>query len=1352
MADTPSAQQNSASVLSMPNLSDLETADLGSSEHSPISGDALPESPYLDSPEEQPYFTYSYYTERRHESHGAPTLTHPCRTQAPTDWRMKERLKTVSVALVICLNIGVDPPDVVKTNPCAKMECWVDPFSLPPPRALESIGRNLQQQYEVWQPRSRYRLSLDPSIEETKRLCLSLRRNAREERILFHYNGHGVPKPTPGGEIWVFNRNYTQYIPISIYDIQTWLGSPCIYVYDCSNAGNILQSFNRFAEQRDTEALRQAEVNGASNNGAPPTPYVPMRDCIQLAACGPNEILPMNPELPADIFTCCLTTPIEIGLRWFVSNNPLLTNITPDMIMKIPGRLNDRRTPLGELNWIFTAITDTIAWIVLPHDLFKTLFRQDLMVAAMFRNFLLADRIMRSYHCTPQSSPSLPPTHQHPMWEAWDLAADMCLSQLPDLLAQEENGTAVEYQSSTFFADQLTAFEVWLTKGAISREPPEQLPIVLQVLLSQAHRLRALMLLSKFLDLGPWAVNLALSVGIFPYVLKLLQSPAGDLKSVLVFIWAKILAVDRSCQNDLLKDNGFTYFLSILVSHTGMPLIPNISEHRAMCAFILSVFCHNFRSGQQACLRSDLLPSLSLYLVDPDPLLRQWSCICLGKMWQGYSEAKRTAVSENVHEKLAPLLLDHVAEVRAAALFAFGTLLDEIEGGDPVITVDVGTNIGISILVATSDASHLVRNELVVTLSHYVQHYHSKFVNCALEMIEDDRKRFTEDVRSQPNGRRSASLAGIDWRSTQSQFKSPSHNSIYGCIWKVLLALTVDPFEGIARKAIRIVDQIHLKLARSHSLELPLHGPGAVLDGLQAPSPLPLSRSSTIYQSSAAKESRATLKRSTSFVHYLTGRGASSENLPGELNGSANLAQGPASSGTNPPPSPWLTAASNLLVAGERRSRAGAETPPPSSHSRPGSRAPSPVPGSGADALRNLLENPSFEIDTVSLESEFFEWSCESFAEPQIRMRERDDAGSDSFNERQWRKQRNDKVVAANLPFYETSGTRKFEECIKMITTEQPPTLLRFHQFEQHLAYVDERNIVSVYDWEENVKLSSFSNKNPAGSRITSLRFINEEDYSLLFVGSSEGVVRIYRNYEEKRKYELATSWRALTDLFPESSGPGLISDWQQHTGLLSISGESKFIRIWDAYRETCVRDISTQTGQPVTSLASNRQNPFLVIAGFNDGAIRLYDRRQSGTDCLVHTISDHRQRILSTIFHHPSEQLISASASGEVRLWDLRSTGATAVLEGAGASDMSAFAVHEQAPLIVRGSASHTMCVQNIEGQILSQIRYHEGYILGQKPGAINHIDFHPHSLVFAASAAGTNSISIYGSELRAQ
>ncbi len=47
---------------------------------------------------------------------------------------------------------------------------------------------------------------------------------------------------------------------------------------------------------------------------------------------------------------------------------------------------------------------------------------------------------------------------------------------------------------------------------------------------------------------GCRAVDLALSVGIFPYVLKLLQTTSQDLRATLVFIWAKILALDKSCQ------------------------------------------------------------------------------------------------------------------------------------------------------------------------------------------------------------------------------------------------------------------------------------------------------------------------------------------------------------------------------------------------------------------------------------------------------------------------------------------------------------------------------------------------------------------------------------------------------------------------------------------------------------------------------------------------------------------------------------------------------------------------------------------------------------------------------------
>ena len=67
---------------------------------------------------------------------------------------------------------------------------------------------------------------------------------------------------------------------------------------------------------------------------------------------------------------------------------------------------------------------------------------------------------------------------KHTMWKAWDLAVDMALAQLADIVDGEKRAA---YESSSFFEEQLTAFEVWLRYGNEDRQPPEQLPIVLQV-------------------------------------------------------------------------------------------------------------------------------------------------------------------------------------------------------------------------------------------------------------------------------------------------------------------------------------------------------------------------------------------------------------------------------------------------------------------------------------------------------------------------------------------------------------------------------------------------------------------------------------------------------------------------------------------------------------------------------------------------------------------------------------------------------------------------------------------------------------------------------------------------------
>ncbi len=71
------------------------------------------------------------------------------------NWRIP-RLKTVGIGLVLALNIGIDPPDVLRCPPCAKLEAWVDPTQAAAAISAENISKALQSQYEPWQSRVRF--------------------------------------------------------------------------------------------------------------------------------------------------------------------------------------------------------------------------------------------------------------------------------------------------------------------------------------------------------------------------------------------------------------------------------------------------------------------------------------------------------------------------------------------------------------------------------------------------------------------------------------------------------------------------------------------------------------------------------------------------------------------------------------------------------------------------------------------------------------------------------------------------------------------------------------------------------------------------------------------------------------------------------------------------------------------------------------------------------------------------------------------------------------------------------------------------------------------------------------------
>ncbi|XP_023366901.1 regulatory-associated protein of mTOR isoform X2 [Otolemur garnettii] len=1232
-------------------------------------------------------------------------------------WRMKDRMKTVSVALVLCLNVGVDPPDVVKTTPCARLECWIDPLSMGPQKALETIGANLQKQYENWQP-----------------------------------------------------RNYTQYIPLSIYDLQTWMGSPSIFVYDCSNAGLIVKSFKQFALQREQE-LEVAAIN--PNHPLAQMPLPPsMKNCIQLAACAAHELLPMVPDLPADLFTSCLTTPIKIALRWFCMQKcvSLVPGVTLDLIEKIPGRLNDRRTPLGELNWIFTAITDTIAWNVLPRDLFQKLFRQDLLVASLFRNFLLAERIMRSYNCTPVSSPRLPPTYMHAMWQAWDLAVDICLSQLPTII---EEGTA--FRHSPFFAEQLTAFQVWLTMGVENRNPPEQLPIVLQVLLSQVHRLRALDLLGRFLDLGPWAVSLALSVGIFPYVLKLLQSSARELRPLLVFIWAKILAVDSSCQADLVKDNGHKYFLSVLAD----PYMP--AEHRTMTAFILAVIVNSYNTGQEACLQGNLIAICLEQLSDPHPLLRQWVAICLGRIWQNFDSARWCGVRDSAHEKLYSLLSDPIPEVRCAAVFALGTFVgNSAERTDHSTTID--HNVAMMLAQLVNDGSPVVRKELVVALSHLVVQYESNFCTVALQFMEEEKNyplpspaateggsltpvrdspctprlrsvssygniravttarnlnkslqnlSLTEEsgssVAFSPGNLSTSSSASstlgspeneeyilsfetIDKMRRVSSYSSlnsligVSFNSVYTQIWRVLLHLAADPYPDVSDLAMKVLNCIAYKATMNAR-------PQRILD------------TSSLTQSAPASPTNK-----GTHIHQVGGSPPTTSTSSSSLTN--DMAKQPVSRDL-PSGRPSATGPVGAQYT-------------PHSHQFPRTRkmfdkGPEQTTDDGDDAAGHK----SFISATV--QTGFCDWSARYFAQPVMKIPEEHDLESQIRKEREWRFLRNSRVRKQAQQVIQ-KGITRLDDQIFLNRNPGVPSVVKFHPFTPCIAVAD-KDSICFWDWEKGEKLDYFHNGNPRYTRVTAMEYLNGQDCSLLLTATDDGAIRVWKNFADLEKNpEMVTAWQGLSDMLPTTRGAGMVVDWEQETGLLMSSGDVRIVRIWDTDREMKVQDIPTGADSCVTSLSCDSHRS-LIVAGLGDGSIRVYDRRMALSECRVMTYREHTAWVVKAYLQkHPEGHIMSVSVNGDVRIFDPRMPESVNVLQIV--KGLTALDIHPQANLIACGSVNQFTAIYSGSGELINNIKYYDGF-MGQRVGAISCLAFHPH---WPHLAVGSNDyyISVYSVEKR--
>ncbi|CAG2228664.1 RAPTOR [Mytilus edulis] len=505
------------------------------------------------------------------------------------------------------------------------------------------------------------------------------------------------------------------------------------------------------------------------------------------------------------------------------------------------------------------------------------------------------------------------------------------------------------------------------------------------------------------------ALPTALSVGIFPYVLKLLQSSARELRPLLVFIWAKILSVDSSCQADLVKDNGHKYFLSVLSD----PYMP--AEHRTMAAFVLSMIVNEYRQGQEAALQGNLIALSLEQLCDLNSSLRQWLALCLGKVWTQFDNARWCGVRDIAHEKLYKLLEDDAPEVRAAAVFALGTFIAcNTERTDHANNIDL--SVGMTFSNIAQDGSPLVRKELVVAFSALVAQFESQFTAVAAQHLEDEKKKDkgapvvaaeTSASSSHLLGMaQSNSATSVDSCSSTDALRRNSSNSNlgYGCstiytnLWKTLLSLTADPNPQVREVVKYIVNSIKLKASTSAK-------PKPVIQNARVPHSAPSSPSN----------------RASNHMGTPPNNG---------LDENIGIKRDFSSPGMQYSYSAQFSRSRKLFDKGPN----GIDEP----------------------IIPEDTKNPlQFSISST----EFFQWCCKRFAEPVMRLSEEKDPESLSHHDRDFKFRRNCLIRDEAKDEQIKAGFNRLDDQVFVNKNQGIPTVIKFHPYESYIAVADKESI-----------------------------------------------------------------------------------------------------------------------------------------------------------------------------------------------------------------------------------------------------------------------------------------------------
>jgi len=361
------------------------------------------------------------------------------------------------------------------------------------------------------------------------------------------------------------------------------------------------------------------------------------------------------------------------------------------------------------------------------------------------------------------------------------------------------------------------------------------------------------------------------------------------------------------------------------------------------------------------------------------------------------------------------------------------------------------------------------------------------------------------------------------------------------------------------------------------------------------------------------------------------------------------------------------------------------------------------------------------------------------------------------------RGQDEDKALTRSTSWHDAPGTKgkyvDFEQAVILENETEMTSLLLFHPYEDLLVAVDEGQGINVWNYVEGTLSTRFSNAGhlelgpKAPTRVTSVTWLNADGPSLLCAGAEDGVVRVWSGLcGSTPKPEIVTSFRAASDVNVNDRGSGLVTSFLPTDGWLYCGGSTPFVRCWDLQTEQCLCRWHSGSESCVTTLWNSTQGTSLatpqggtppnqlVLAGFADGGIRIFDPRLPPERNCLRSWNEHSNWVVGA-YMFAEHGMVSAAMSGDVKFWDLRSSGAVKTIEAHGkhGASLTAFSVHSMIPVLATGSHAQFIKLMTLDGEDTASIKYHDGF-LGQRIGPVSYLSFHPFRPILAAGA--TDSI----------